>query len=133
MQAQAFEGLKASIVRFGEEVEKTEGDLFAGEGLCNVDLSLFPWAWRYYVFEHYRGPNFTVTPQSLPAKEYTPFFRWLDAMLDLDAVVKTLPDKDRYLEHIGKYADGSARSKVAEAVRRGVEAHEYDDVKDLKE
>ena len=103
------------------------------QGLCNVDLSLFPWAWRYYVFQHYRGPDFAVSPQHLAAKEYTPFFRWLDAMCELDAVSDTLPDKDRYLEHIGKYADGSARSKVAEAVRRGVEAHEYDDVKDLKE
>jgi glutathione S-transferase len=29
-----------------------------------------------------------------------------------------------------KYADGSARSKVANAVRRGVAAHELDDEKD---
>lgn len=29
-----------------------------------------------------------------------------------------------------KYADGSARSKVANAVRRGVPAHEYDDKRD---
>jgi glutathione S-transferase len=41
-----------------------------------------------------------------------------------------LPDKDRYLEHIGKYADSSAWSKVANALKRGVAAHEIDDDKD---
>jgi hypothetical protein len=40
--------------------------------------------------------------------------------MSLEGVQRTLPDKERYLEHIGKYADGSARSKVANAVRRGV-------------
>jgi glutathione S-transferase len=42
-------------------------------------------------------------------------------------VVRTLPGKERYLEHIAKYASSSARSKVANAVRRGVAAHELDD------
>jgi glutathione S-transferase len=50
--------------------------------------------------------------------------------MNLESVQRTLPDKDRYLEHIKKYADGSARSKVANAVRRGVAAHEFDDDKD---
>ena len=45
-------------------------------------------------------------------------------------VASTIPDHARYLEHIGKYADSSARSKVANAVRRGVAAHEFDDNKD---
>lgn len=55
---------------------------------------------------------------------------WYDWVFSLDSVKRTLPDKDRYLEHIGKYADSSARSKVANAVRRGVAAHEIDDDKD---
>jgi glutathione S-transferase len=50
--------------------------------------------------------------------------------MNLESVKKTLPGKERYLEHIKKYADGSARSKVANAVRRGVTAHEIDDEKD---
>lgn len=29
--------------------------------------------------------------------------------------------------HVKKYAEGKARSKVGNAVRRGVSAHEYDD------
>ena len=42
----------------------------------------------------------------------------------LDFVKKTCPPWDDYLAHIGRYADGSARSKVANAVR---DAHQYDD------
>jgi len=37
------------------------------------------------------------------------------------------------LAHIGKFANGSARSKVAEAVRRVLSAQEYDDEKDKRE
>ena len=116
---------------------------------------------------------------------------WYDHVFSLESVKRTLPDKDRYLEHIGKYAGKrvvflketltyliakgifssaifspfiisslphvrrqvrtvhsrilslnatnffhvpdstrSARSKVANAVRRGVAAHELDDDKD---
>jgi glutathione S-transferase len=48
----------------------------------------------------------------------------------LDFVKKTCPPWDDYLAHIGRYADGSARSKVANAVRDGRDAHQYDDEKD---
>ena len=46
---------------------------------------------------------------------------------------RTLPGKERYLEHIAKYANASARSKVANAVRRGAQAHELDDELDESE
>jgi glutathione S-transferase len=59
-----------------------------------------------------------------------PYHEWYEHVINLDCVQRTLPDKDRYLSHIGKYADSSARSKVANAVRRGVAAHELDDEKD---
>ena len=45
----------------------------------------------------------------------------------LPCVARTLPDKKRYLTHVKKYAEGKARSKVGNAVRRGASAHEYDD------
>lgn len=78
------------------------------------------------MFEEYRGVDYKI-PQT---KELEPYHEWYDHVMNLDSVKRTLPDKDRYLEHIGKYADGSARSKVANAVRRGVAAHEFDDDKD---
>jgi len=52
---------------------------------------------------------------------------WLDGMAALDYVAKTLPGRERYIKHVAKYAHGAARSKVGNAVKRGVSAHDYDD------
>ena len=122
-----FEKLLQGLCNFSKELEKTPGPTFLADGqLSNVDLTLIPWAFRYYVLTHYRGPNFAI-PESL---DFAAYHRWYDHVMSLDSVKRTLPDKDKYLEHIFKYADGSARSKVANAVRRGVSAHELDDEKD---
>lgn len=124
-----FQNLIKGLESFSKELTKTPGPLFLANGqLSNVDLALVPWAYRYYVFETYRGPDYVITPERYP--ELRPYFDWYDHVMELDAVKRTLPDKDEYLEHIGKYADASARSKVANAVRRGVSAHELDDEKD---
>mmetsp|Transcript_7098 Transcript_7098/g.17315 ORF Transcript_7098/g.17315 Transcript_7098/m.17315 type:complete len:323 (+) Transcript_7098:159-1127(+) len=124
-----FRSLINGLEAFSKELTKTPGPLFLADAqLSNVDLALVPWAYRYYVFEHYRGDDYKITPELYP--ELQPYFDWYDSVTEIDAVRRTLPDKDRYLEHIGKYADSSARSKVANAVRRGVAAHELDDEKD---
>ena len=122
-----FDKLVKGLEGFSAQLETTPGPTFLPDGqLSNVDLTLLPWAFRYYVFEHYRGPDFKIPETNALAK----YHEWFDHVMSLDSVQRTLPDKDRYLEHIGKYADGSARSKVGNAVRRGVAAHEYDDEKD---
>ena len=112
---------------FSSELKKSSGPLFLPDfQLSNVDLALVPWAYRYYVFEHSRVPDYKIPETS----ELEPYHEWYDHVMNLDSVKRTLPDKDRYLDHIQKYADGSARSKVANAVRRGVAAHDFDDEKD---
>ena len=58
------------------------------------------------------------------------YHAWLERATTLASVAPTLPEKQRYLHHVAKYAEGKARSKVGNAVRRGASAHEYDDVKD---
>lgn len=112
-----FKNLIRGLESFSSQLEFTSGPTFLPDGqLSNVDLTMLPWAYRYYVFEHYRGPDFVI-PQIPSLNKY---HEWFDHVINLDSVKRTLPDKDRYLDHIGKYADGSARSKVANAVRRGV-------------
>mmetsp|Transcript_3434 Transcript_3434/g.3997 ORF Transcript_3434/g.3997 Transcript_3434/m.3997 type:complete len:334 (+) Transcript_3434:187-1188(+) len=125
-----FESLIKGLTSFSEELVKTPGPTFLANGqLSNVDLALIPWAYRYYVFEHYRGEEYVIdTVEKYP--QLKPYQIWYDHVMNLESVKRTLPDKDDYLEHIGKYADSSARSKVANAVRRGVSAHELDDEKD---
>lgn len=103
---------------------KLAGPMFFGDRLSLVDIALVPWAWRFYVLEHYRGPEFAV-PASLGA-----YHKWLAHVTSLPQVAKTLPDRQAYLEHVGRYADASARSKVANAVRAGRAAHDIDDRKD---
>jgi glutathione S-transferase len=123
-----FEHLIGGLKAFSRELKKTSGPLFLADAqLSNVDLALLPWAFRYYVFEQYRGPDYVISTSDA---ELEPYHEWYDHVMSLDSVKRTLPDKDEYLEHIGKYADSSARSKVANAVRRGVSAHELDDEKD---
>lgn len=124
-----FQTILKGLNAFSKELVKTPGRLFlAHEQLSNVDIALIPWAYRYYVLEHYRGGEYVLSRQRYP--DLKPYFDWYDAVMELEAVRRTLPDRQRYLEHIAKYADASARSKVANAVRRGVAAHELDDEKD---
>lgn len=59
-------------------------------------------AWRFYIFEHYRGQEYAI-PYDDP--ELQSYKAWYDHVFSLESVKRTLPDKDRYLEHIGKYAD----------------------------
>ncbi|EED93470.1 predicted protein [Thalassiosira pseudonana CCMP1335] len=123
-----FQKLLGGLKAFSKEVEKSGGKTFLGGGrLSNTDVALMPWAWRFYIFEHYRGSEYAI-PYHEP--ELHAYKEWFDHVFSLESVKRTLPDKARYLEHIGKYADASARSKVANAVRRGVTAHEIDDEKD---
>ena len=75
------------------------------------------------MFEHYRGANFKIPKE----KDLENYQAWHEHVMSLPQVARTLPEKGRYLEHIGKYADSSARSKVANAVRSGRAAHEIDD------
>jgi glutathione S-transferase len=123
-----FNKLLGGLSAFSRELQKTSGPTFlANAKLSNVDVALIPWAYRYYVFEHYCGSEFVI-PKNDPT--LNSYHTWYEYVMQLDCVQRTLPDKGRYLDHIQKYADGTARSKVANAVRRGVAAHELDDDKD---
>lgn len=124
-----FQKLIDGLTEFSKELQKTSGPLFLANGqLSSVDVALFPWAYRYYVLEHYRGPDFAIPRgDDTNATALAPYHQWYDHVVNLDSVRRTLPCPERYLQHIAKYADGSARSKVANAVRRGVAAHELDD------
>jgi glutathione S-transferase len=130
-QLEAFDEILKGIEKFAanlvHDVEgKTgKGPFFNGRDTPGlVDYTLFPWAWRLPVFEHYRDSRFKIDQsKSVGLFKYTV---WLAEMCKRDDVKRTLPNWDEYLEHIGRYADGSARSKVANAVRDGRNAHDYE-------
>ena len=67
---------------------------------------------RLYVLEHYRGDNFSV-PLSCGDGVWEKYAAWLARATSVESVARTLPDKERYLAHVAKYAEGKARSKVS--------------------
>jgi glutathione S-transferase len=130
---EAFDGILNGLEEF---MTTSKGMYYGGDdGLCLVDCVLFPYAWRLYVLEHYRGfriPNgndsFSNSSSNInSSKVWSDYHKWLERVESLDYVKRTLPDVDKYLVHVEKYASGRARSKVGNAVRRGKNALEYDD------
>lgn len=125
-QQEGFDSLCKGLDRFGEEVG--DGPFWGGRDTPGlVDFALFPWAHRLPVFEHYRGKEFAIPSNTDGLRKYQ---TWLGNMHGDEKINKTCPPWDEYLAHIGRYADGSARSKVANAVRDGRDAHQYDHEKD---
>ena len=106
---------------------ESRGPFWGGDSLGLVDCVLLPYAFRLYVLEHYR--DFHV-PREGEEGLWERYHAWLERATSLPHVASTLPEKPRYLAHVAKYAEGKARSKVGNAVRRGAAAHEYDDDKD---
>lgn len=122
-RAAAFDKLVAGLRVFASELEN-EG-FWGGRGTLGfVDVALFPYAWRLYVLEHFRGFN---VPRSGEMGLWENYHSWLLRVSALDYVHSTLPDKNKYLKHVAKYANDQARSKVGNATRRGVSALDYDD------
>lgn len=119
----AFGAIQEGLLGF---IGAAKGDYWGGDSLGLVDCMLLPYAYRLYVLEHYRGPSFAL-PLSGEGGLWARYHGWLERACSLPYVARTLPDKQRYLTHVKKYAEGKARSKVGNAVRRGVSAHEYDD------
>jgi len=124
-----FQILLRGLISFSQVLESTPGPTFLPHGqMSSVDLALIPWACRYHVLEHYRGDKYRISAERYP--QLQAYETWFHYVFNLDFVKRTLPDPQKYLEHIQKYADSTARSKVANAVRRGAGAHEIDDNKD---
>ena len=122
----AFEELLNSLREFSAHCETSPGPFFlSGGNLGAVDIALIPWACRYYALDHYRsgfGHGDFRIPKDDPS--LAAFHRWCEASFSLPSVESTIPDHQRYIDHVVKYADGSAQSKVGDAVRAGRPAHE---------
>lgn len=116
-----FDKLKEGLRKFQANIK---GPFFLGEDLSIVDIAAIPWAYRVFtceIIDLYRGPDF-----ALDREELAPLLHWLKACLALDSVSATLADKQRLVDSYKRYADSTAESKVAEAVRAGKNAHDHE-------
>lgn len=72
-----------------------------------------PWYARHFVLEHYR--SFTLPADS----DFKRFEDWGAACLDVSWVKTTLQDKEKLIGSYAKYADNTASSQVAQAIKLG--------------
>ena len=88
-----------------------------------VDLTVFPFVHRLYIVEHYKGFSLpeTTEPQQEAKKK---LIAWKKNMEARPAVAKTLATREALIPVYLRYADGTAKSKVAESVRKGQAAHD---------
>ena len=119
-QAESAKTLLTSIKEFAENgllKSNPTGALFLpSEELSLVDIAFAPFAIRFEnVLKHYR--NFSV-PDG-PELAWKRYAKWVEAVKRHPAVAATVSDEDRYLQSYSRYADGTAQSKAAQAVRDG--------------
>lgn len=115
----AFAALVAGIDAL--EAKLASSPYLAGDSLTIVDLAYIPWAHRVLVckvVETYRGPDFAVDMARRPR-----LAAWMARVFALPAVKVTLAQPEELLATYKRYADGTAQSQVAEAVRQGRAAH----------
>lgn len=91
-----------------------QGPFFSGSTPDLVDIMLFPFAFRFEtILPHYRG-------FSIPTDEHWKRYHvWYSAAKERESMKKTLPDVAKLIEVYQEYADGTAKSKLAEALRKG--------------
>ena len=114
-QKQAWDDLRLGLQNF---VEKCDGGPFYGGSPAPTlaDVAVFPWVYRLYVLEQFRGMRLGESAQEIWA--------WKDRMEALSSVQRTLADKEKLLATYERYEKGTANSLVGVAVREGKEAHE---------
>jgi len=114
---QAFEHLQQNLETLSTEIKSP---LYFGNDLSIVDVALFPWIHRIVdakILETFRGMVVRM-PEKLQ--------EWHKTMLALPSVATTIAEPERLVGSYQRYADATAKSAVAEAVRQGKNAHDID-------
>jgi glutathione S-transferase len=93
-----------------------------GERPSIVDFAVFPFIHRLYILEHYKGLTLpSTTKDEIEMK--TKILDWCKRMEERPSVKQTLADREKLIPIYARYADGTAKSQVADAVRQGIDAH----------
>lgn len=108
---------KESITKGLKELFKDFDQLqlfFGGQTLNMVDIMLAPFAYRYnVVLSHFRQYK---VPQDGILEAYHTWYKNISAHKSFK---DTLPDDDKLIQSYVRYAEDTAKSKVAEAIRKG--------------
>ena len=90
-----------------------DGPYFFGKEISLVDIALIPFAIRFDILAYYR--NF-----SLPTDEKCDRINtWMEAWKSRPSVTGTQAARDKLREKYQRYADNTAKTEVADAIRKG--------------
>jgi len=118
-----FHAMCCELDRFASHLSISEDGIVSfynnGKDPGIVDVAVYPFIFRLFVIHHYKG----FTYQGPGAKTVQ---QWQRRMEDLPAVRKTLDNipRDELIRVYAPYAEGTAKSSVADSVRRGNHAHD---------
>jgi len=107
-QARVRADLEGALATF---VEKVKGPFVAGDQLTIGDLTLAPFAFRFFLLEKHRGFMFHKTN--------TKFRAWMENIERLPSYQNTRSEKDLYEQFYRRYLDDVTESLAAKAVRTG--------------
>ena len=117
-QLEGWNDLLSGLENFCKEIQNN--NFFKSNYPNIVDFTLYPWVFRLYVLEQFRG--FKLDHDLLWVKQLTDWKQRMEN--EVHGVAETLPDQDKLLKSYERYADASAKSLVGDAVRAGKEAHD---------
>eukprot|EP00899_Mesostigma_viride_P009610 jgi/Mesvir1/18650/Mv17152-RA.1 len=112
-QREAASALDKALAEFDDALAAEGGPFFLGSQFTLVDILLAPFGQRFPVLAAYRGWQ---VPAGLERLQ-----KWLEAIHARPSVADTLPAsrQEELIHTYSRYADGTANSKVAEAIRSG--------------
>ena len=96
------------------EVMSVDGPFFLGKDFGMVDIMLVPWAIRIPVLLKTMR-NFEIPNDA----KFARYHRWWNAVKELEAVKKTVQPQDKLMDKYQRYIDGTAKTQVADAIRKG--------------
>lgn len=109
----AKQDLTSALRLLFEALDQSNGRLFGGKRPNMVDIMLFPFAYRFQlILPHFRD-------FSIPKEGFGRYYEWYAAASECESMRRTMPEDSKLIETYKRYAEDTADSRVADAVRKG--------------
>lgn len=113
--------LLAHLKDFTKAMDPT-GPFFAGSSPSLVEFTLAPWAMRMWVFDKYKGGLGIPAPgegSEVDEEVWGSWWKWVQIMEERPSLKGPMSEREHYLSIYQRYADDTAQSEAAKAVRAG--------------